>query len=109
MKAKLKGIFAATAITTAGFCFGISSAVAGVGDNTDNNLVVVNKLTSVSTIDAFGTTRSVFTTEAFAQMFDKPLVRIPLDQKALSVSKKSASKKMSKTNEFFALATVLKR
>ncbi|NMP31009.1 hypothetical protein HII17_05470 [Thalassotalea sp. M1531] len=101
MKTKLKAIFAAAAVSSASLCFTVSHAIAAVPQAADYNLVIVNKYTSVKSYNDFGVSDSLYATEKFAQIFDKPLVKIPLDEKVINHMSPVAKK-----SDFFALATV---
>ncbi|WP_448213755.1 hypothetical protein [Colwellia sp. MEBiC06753] len=118
MSTKLQKLFIATALSTVGLCSTVasSSVTAAIptyfdkmySDQTyanqkysEQNFVVVNKVTAITQLNTHGQINNVFKQETFAQMFDKPLVRIPLDNLPMQ-----ATKKASKKNEFFALATV---
>ncbi|REL32126.1 hypothetical protein [Thalassotalea euphylliae] len=116
MNNKLKGITSAIALSTVGLCFAVSHAAPTISDKEEVKYFVIKKvsITTAPVISAnkhFDALRGVesstlFQREVFAQMFDKPLVRIPLDQQYIADSQVAKSKPQ-KTNDFFALATVL--
>lgn len=102
MKTTVKAILTATALSTAGLCLSISQPATAMPKNVDYNLVIVNKYSSVSSRDGdFSSNTDLFTTETFAQIFDKPLVKIPLDNTPVY-----PSNRITKSTDFFALATV---
>ena len=93
MKTKLKAFTLAASFSMIGLCFTVSHAATTV-DYTDNaqfKFVVVNKL-KVNTFDEDLNDSSLFTTETFAQMFNKPLVKIPLNDDAIDGLKKPIKK-----------------
>jgi len=99
MKTKLKAMFATAALSSAGLCFTVSHALAAVPQIASNHLVIVNKYTS---IDGAELSSTLYATEKFAQIFDKPLVKIPLNTNFQAKVSYPAKK-----SELFELTTVL--
>ncbi|MFD2164650.1 hypothetical protein ACFSJY_00095 [Thalassotalea euphylliae] len=101
MNTTLKALIAITALSTVSTCFTVSKATAGVPEQPEYDIVLINKYTSTSQFDKdIGAPTNIVATESFAQIFDKPLVRIPLDDVMTST-------KAFKKSELFELATVL--
>lgn len=116
MNNKLKGITSAIALSTASLCFAVSHAAPSISHKEEAKFFVIKKV-SITTgpaikankhFDALQNVQSttVFQHEIFAQMFNKPLVRIPLDQQHIAESQ-APKTKQQKSNNFFAIATVL--
>ncbi len=85
MKATIKAIIAASVLSSAGLCLSVSHSAAAQpklveATNEANSYIIVNKYTSVNNFNRDISSSNLFNTESFAQIFDKPLVKIPLDE-----------------------------
>lgn len=81
MKATIKAIIAASVLSSAGLCLSVSHSAAAQPKLVEaNSYIIVNKYTSVNNFDRDISSSNLFNTESFAQIFDKPLVKIPLDE-----------------------------
>lgn len=98
MKTIFKPLFISTAMSVLGLCFTISHAATllPVEEN-----IVESKMIVMTQIFPVTQSNSYRKPEQFGRIFDKPLVRIPLDELPLQNFKQSRKK-----NEFFELATV---
>lgn len=98
MKTIFKPLFISTAMSVLGLCFTISHAatILPVEEN-----IVESKMIVMTQIFPVTQSNSYRKPEQFGRIFDKPLVRIPLDELPLQNFKQQRKK-----NEFFELATV---
>lgn len=103
MNTTVKAILTAAALSTASVCLSVSMPVAAQSESSDLNLIVVNKYYAINASDKdLLPSSELFNTETFAQIFDKPLVKIPLND--------IPSYEMNKTEKnsiFFAVSTLL--
>ena len=134
MNNKLKGITSAIALSTVGLCFAVSNAAPTLNysqqshnkaqDRAQSQKYVVYQQVAVNysstnfpqltqhqdvLSDSDNTLlvhNTLFRTQSFAQMFDKPLLRVPIGMKRVG-AESSLNTKPPKTSDFFALATVL--
>jgi hypothetical protein len=103
MKTTIKAILTATALSTAGMCLSVSNLAVAKPEADEFNYVIVNKYSTSSTADKdLLPSTDLFTTESFAQIFDKPLVKIPLDNIPAYRTGNSG-----KSSNFFAISTLL--
>ncbi|MAG77040.1 MAG: hypothetical protein CL811_09790 [Colwelliaceae bacterium] len=106
MKATIKAIIAASVLSSAGLCLSVSHSAAAQPQLVEatykgNSYIIVNKYTSVNSADRDISSSNLFNTESFAQIFDKPLVKIPLDEIP------EAEIKAPKSDGLFAITTLL--
>ncbi|WP_286262631.1 hypothetical protein [Thalassotalea atypica] len=97
MKALLKPIFLGTALSTLGVCFTLSHAasISATQDVEAPKMVVMTQIFPITNNQEFKDPQS------FLQVFDKPLVRIPM-----ATPPSEQFKQARKKNQFFELATV---